>query len=297
MHSVKSTEVNSPETLSPRPAPPDFFPFYIVPGISNFRDIGGWPSATGQIRKGILYRGSDTNRVQPDGIVKLQGLGIKTDFDLRSKQQIEKTGGYKEIDGIERKWTPVFNDEQYTEEAARKRYELYAGEGADGIVEAFVEILTSGAQMFGTVLRQIIATVPTPTDSDMRTAPALFMHCTTGNNRTGVFIALLLLLLDVPTELVVNDYTLSEQGLAPTRHINVDRLLKKGAFEEYGPDEARRKCERMVGARAESMLALVEEVDRRWGGPKGYFKQEVGLGNAEVQKLRDILIVPAPSVG
>lgn len=114
-----------------------FPPFHIVPGLSNFRDIGGWPISTPlhtsprHVRKGLLFRGSDTNRIMPEGEAKLRQLGIKTDFDLRSKQQIEKTGGYKDIAGIERRWTPVFAEEQYTEEAARKRYELYAGEGTN----------------------------------------------------------------------------------------------------------------------------------------------------------------------
>jgi hypothetical protein len=124
---------------STRPAHPEFFPFHIVTGISNFRDIGGWPiyddsvppKCVGHVRRGILYRGSDTNRVTPEGEEKLQELGIKTDFDLRSKQQIEKLGGYKEIPGIERRWEPVFKEEEYTEEAAKKRYELYAGDGTE----------------------------------------------------------------------------------------------------------------------------------------------------------------------
>ncbi|KAF2278887.1 uncharacterized protein EI97DRAFT_371992 [Westerdykella ornata] len=284
---ANETSPSHPEPT--RPAPPSFPPFHIVPGVPNFRDTGGWPikNPDGRVRKGVLFRGSDTNRITPEGIAKLHGLGIKTDFDLRSKQQIERTGGYKEIDGIERKWTPVFAEEQYTEEAARQRYELYASETPDGIVSAFIEILTEGATMFRTVLRHLLATVPPVSSLDP--VPALFMHCTTGNNRTGVFISMLLLLLGVPEEVVVEEYTLSEQGLAPTRHINVDRLLKKGAFEEYG-EEARRKCERMIGARPESMRQLVVEVDRKWGGAEGYFKKVVGLSDEEVAKLRSLLV-------
>jgi protein tyrosine/serine phosphatase len=117
------------------------------------------------------------------------------------------------------------------------------------------------------------------------------MHCTTGNNRTGVFIALLLLLLNVPPQYVVRDYTMSEIGLAPTRHINVERLLKKGAFSEFGEVEARRECERMVGARPESMEALLEEIERRWGGAEGYFLDAVGLSQEEVNELKRILTV------
>ena len=132
MLSAKPAEVSPPPKALLRPAHPSFFPFHIVPGLSNFRDIGGWPiSSTSHVRKGVVYRGSDTNRVTPDGEKKLRELGVRTDFDLRSTQQIQKTGGYKEIDGIDRKWLPVFEDEQYTEEAAKKRYELYAGEGTN----------------------------------------------------------------------------------------------------------------------------------------------------------------------
>ena len=115
-------------------------PFHFIPGLPNFRDIGGWdiissrnPPCSLQVRQGVLYRGSDTSRITPDGITMLQSLGIKTDFDLRSRQQIEKTGGFRDMGawGISRKWSPVFAEEAYTEAAARKRYELYAGEGTD----------------------------------------------------------------------------------------------------------------------------------------------------------------------
>ena len=124
------------ECLEPPLSPPTFPPFCFIPGLSNFRDVGGWPIVAPlgplrHVRKGILYCGSDTNRITPEGAEALRKLGIKVDFDLRSKQQIDKTGGYKEIEGITRMWAPVFAEEEYTEEAARARYELYAGEGTD----------------------------------------------------------------------------------------------------------------------------------------------------------------------
>jgi protein tyrosine/serine phosphatase len=146
-----------------------------------------------------------------------------------------------------------------------------------------MEILISGAKVMATVLRHLLST------ADGETAPAIFMHCTTGNNRTGIFISLLLLLLDVPTELIIREYTLSNAGLAPTKHVNVERLLRKGAFAEYGEAEAKRKCERMVGAREESMWALLEEVDRRWGGADKYFEGIVGLTSEEIERLKTVL--------
>lgn len=139
MLSAKPAEASPPTSSEPAPrAPhPSFFPFHIVPGVSNFRDIGGWPITSHStlekprhVRRGVLFRGSDTTRITAAGIAKLQELHVKTDFDLRSKQQIEKAGGFKDMHewGIERAWAPVFNDEEYTEEKARERYEMYASE-------------------------------------------------------------------------------------------------------------------------------------------------------------------------
>lgn len=304
----------SPSARPNPPAHPSEQPFYLVPGVSNFRDIGGWPisppsftpsSISLHVRRHLIFRGGDTTRIAPQGIQALVDLNVRTDFDLRSAQQIVKTGGYKDMsrEGVRRVWAPVFGDEEYTEEKARERYELYASEdaavsctlgrvveqimadcGVQDIVTAFIEILTSGATMMRTVIRHLLDSY-----TSEKAPPALFMHCTTGNNRTGIFISLLLLLLHVPRDLIVYEYTLSERGLAPTRHINVDRLLKKGAFQEHGPEEARRRCERMVGARAESMEALLDEVQRRWRGAEGYFRDVVGLREEEITRLREIL--------
>jgi hypothetical protein len=72
--------------------------------------------------------------------------------------------------------------------------------------------------------------------------------------------------------------------------MNVERLLAKGAFKERGPEEARRRCEKMVGARSESMRAMLEEIER-WGGARGYFEQQVGLSAEELAKLREVLTI------
>lgn len=63
----------------------------------------------------------------------------------------------------------------------------------------------------------------------------------------------------------------------------------KGAFAELGQVEAKRKCERMVGARRESIEGLLVEVERRWRGAEGYFRDVVGLTGDEVGRIREIL--------
>jgi len=112
-------------------------PFVNIDGLANVRDIGGWPITDyhGQlncsVRKGIVYRGPDTSSITDTGIMKLKDLGVTTVFDLRSKLQIDRSGGYKKIEGIKWIWCPVFAEEEYTQEKAGLRYQQYAGDGTE----------------------------------------------------------------------------------------------------------------------------------------------------------------------
>lgn len=47
-----------------------------------------------------------------------------------------------------------------------------------------------------------------------------------------------------------------------------------------------------MGARPESMLAMLEMVERKWGGAEGYVETMCGLTNEEVAKVRKVLVRP-----
>jgi hypothetical protein len=106
-------------------------PFHIIPSLSNFRTIGGWPiSSTIFVRYNIIYRGSDTTHITPSGIRALTDLNICTDFDIRSTSQVAKLG-YRDLSewGITRIWCPVFREEKQGD--VERRYELYASEDVE----------------------------------------------------------------------------------------------------------------------------------------------------------------------
>jgi hypothetical protein len=52
-------------------------PFVVVDGIANFRDIGGYPTFTGQlITKGLAFRCADPSKATREGLEKMsQDLG------------------------------------------------------------------------------------------------------------------------------------------------------------------------------------------------------------------------------
>jgi hypothetical protein len=125
---------------SSKPGPNTAFPFHIVSGISNFRDIGGWPiTSTTCVRTNAIFRGSDTTRITPAGIQTLVALNITADYDLRSKSQIEKLGHVDLNDyDIKRVWSPVFGDGE-TDDDVKKRYELYASEDVNVSSSAYLQ--------------------------------------------------------------------------------------------------------------------------------------------------------------
>ena len=111
-------------------------PFVSIDGLANVRDIGGWlvvdsNGNLGSVRKGIVYRGPDTSSITDVGTTKLKALGVTKMFDLRSKAQIDRAGGHKEIEGIQWIWCPVFSEEEYTQEKAGLRYQQYSSDGTE----------------------------------------------------------------------------------------------------------------------------------------------------------------------
>lgn len=122
--------------------------FVDIPGLANFRDIGGWPisnksgNIVAHVRKGVFYRGPDTAPIEPAGEAKLRELGITKDFDLRSKGQIVKAGGFKSVEGIERVSCPAFPDGEYSPDKAAARYVQYASDGTD-VSDSFTRVTAS----------------------------------------------------------------------------------------------------------------------------------------------------------
>jgi hypothetical protein len=108
------------------------FPFVAVAGLDNFRDVGGWSIADNKnstVRTAVFYRGPDPSSAEPAGLQKLKELRITVAFDLRSKKQVERAGGLKELDGIERVPSSVFGDGESGPEKAALRYLQYSADG------------------------------------------------------------------------------------------------------------------------------------------------------------------------
>ncbi|KAI8633090.1 tyrosine/serine protein phosphatase [Xylariaceae sp. FL1651] len=107
---------------------------------------------------------------------------------------------------------------------------------------------------------------PTPT----------LVHCTQGKDRTGMIIALALLVLGVPPDAISHDYLLSQDGLEPERATRVAEMAHIGLTPEWGD------CPPNLISRVRGHL------NSRYGGVEGYL-DNIGFGQKDRARLVEAL--------
>ena len=174
-----SSKVSAETSVKTAPSPRMLY----ISGASNVRDIGGWKTEDGKtIKQGMLYRGSEIDGgkntghvdfcLDGKGIKQLRGLGIKTDFDLRSESV--KVGEYSML-------------------------------GAD-VTRNFYD-----AAQYQSILEPQNAARTKKIFSDLAKPEAypVYLHCTHGVDRAGSTVLILEALLGVGKADLVRDYELS----------------------------------------------------------------------------------------
>ena len=104
----------------------------------------------------------------------------------------------------------------------------------------------------------------------------IMSHCTQGKDRTGLLVALLLLLLDVPIEAITYDYTLSETELEPEMEARLAEIREINLSEEFAKTPK------------EWIPKMKEHLDEKYGGINKYLKS-IGVDEAKQQRIVDIL--------
>ena len=153
--------------------------------IENFRDLGGYPCAYGQTEPHIVFRSATPANLSSADLEEILSLGIRSVIDLREEaSKKDYPSPYQGKDGLQ-----VISLNVNGNGRIPKDYD-------DQISSYFemVEDPESARKIFKAILRS-----PKP----------MLIHCNAGKDRTGMFIALLLLFNGVSLEDVNRDYLLS----------------------------------------------------------------------------------------
>jgi protein-tyrosine phosphatase len=150
-----------------------------------------------------------------------------------------------------------------------------ADPGASYLGDLYRSILTENALRLGDVLRAIVAADGTPS----------VVHCSAGKDRTGVVAAVLLSLLGVSEADVLDDYELSSRYRSEARARELVAMLG-----EAGVPPA--VVAGLLGTPRPAMGLALAAVRSRHGSIEGYLVEAAGLRDADVRRLRDLLLVP-----
>ncbi|MFZ2172642.1 MAG: tyrosine-protein phosphatase [Rhodococcus sp. (in: high G+C Gram-positive bacteria)] len=252
--------------------------------VPNLRDVGGYPTEDGaKVRTGVYYRSTDLSRVTDVDVRLLQGLGIRTVYDLRTAGEREAAPDKvpagartvaldvladKGMRSIPAQMLQVIADPMIAEHAlgGGKAVEYFEGSYRDFVL--MPSAIASYRMMFADLAEQ-------------NTTPAL-VHCTTGKDRTGWATAALLLLLGVPEDDVFRDYLLTNELLLPT----FTKVFEK--FAAQGGDPA--LLEPVLGVRRHYLEVSLAVMRAEFGTVENYFTAGLGLDIGIQAALRERMI-------
>lgn len=250
-------------------------------GPGNLRDLGGYRTADGRsVRWGVLYRSDHLASLSARDLRQLGQLELAVLVDFRSGA--EKAASPNRLPrghAIRVVELPLFDDDASSAMGTTLRARIARGDltGIDAaalLVEANQRLVTE----FTPVYRQFIAELLAA-----RGAPLLF-HCTAGKDRTGFAAAIVLRLLGVPEEAIVADYMRSQtySVAARRRDLLLLRLIKGPAITAL--------VRALLGVEAAYLQAAFEAIDRTYGSFEAYTRDGLGLGGAEIARLRAMLL-------
>jgi len=161
-------------------------------GIRNLRDLGGLPTRGGaSIAAGRIFRGSAPSRFECHEREAIGRLNLRSVFDLRMTDEELQSSSDRAVLGAQVVHLPLFQTprpnwiapaDQTPPATARRYFEMLC----DGL-DSLVRLVTRGAD-----------------------AAPFLICCTAGRDRTGIVVACLLDLLDVPDEEIARDHARSD---------------------------------------------------------------------------------------
>jgi len=240
-----------------------------VPGTWNFRDIGGIATATGPIRRGVVFRSAALAGLDRSGLRTLENLGVTDVFDLRGHAEIARDGADRVPGSVTVRVAPF-----HPEDGEAPVHEVLGDSPAPRTQEDRVRAYYSAMPVFPPAQQSVGDLLRTVA----RGSGSVLVHCAAGKDRTGWAIATLLLVSGADREAVLTDYLLSNTAIDSLRS-----WLQTQYGDAFLADNA------VLGVDPSYLQAGWDAAEKQFGSFDGYL-QAIGVDDDLVARIRRRLI-------
>lgn len=232
----------------------------LLEGMFNLRDIGGYETTDGRKTKWrTLLRGDSPHNLNPDHHQTLLDLPLRTVLDLRRPSEL----------------TEFPNPFSGSPDLFYRHINLQTDDTLAATSPTLTHYYNKVLDISQTAVREVFEILAQPS-----AFPAL-IHCAVGKDRTGLLVAILLEIANVPTETIALDYSLSADNLAPL--FSEYRRRAKEAGQDMS------QFEHLLEARAELMLDTLSYLKETYGGARSYL-QTIGITNDKIDYLAEAIV-------
>ena len=242
-------------------------------GAFNFRDIGGYATKDGKhIKWGKMYRSADISKLTDEDVKKLTALAINNVFDFRGPMEVSKAPDRLPLTAI-RTSLPA-GSEQLGGDNAPMFKSMRVATSGDSIMLPYYANIESFEKRYKPIFDQLLIQ---PKDS------AILFHCSAGKDRTGIFTALLLSVLDVDTAIIFQDYLASN-----FYSNNKNAAIKKMMIENFKIPEP--VATDVLGVKTSYLQSTFTAINSQYGSIENYLKNVMGLDKKKMKKLKSLYL-------
>ena len=245
----------------------------IFDSLLNFRDIGRIGSDKNKwIKKGIIFRSANPDKISKKDIEKLHLLNIRTIIDLRAPVERKDKNGYTEH--IDRVSLPLDFEQATRSKLKPLLYKRNSEAMIDDITNSlYLEILDAALPAVKEVLEVLLSPE----------RHSVLIHCQAGKDRTGVICAMIHLSLGADRRVIIDDYLKSNDAILP--YFRKRLLLRKILFLGFFPSRAILYA---ITVRQRNIESVLDRVADHYGGIEGYLKLS-GFDTSRLAELNEKL--------
>jgi protein-tyrosine phosphatase len=246
----------APKTKNPETIPetvPEATPETAVDGLANFRDLGGYNTASGKkVKTGLLYRSNEFyGNLTEKGKSQLSALNLEAVYDLRDAAELVERPDER-LDGAQYYNTSIPYDTPDPTGMTEKQFYV-------AVYQSMVDLQTTNPAEGGPAGYNSLKTI---LEGALNTEgkKAILWHCASGKDRTGFVSAIFLSMLGVDNETVTQEYLKSNAAL--------------------GTNECK----------AEYVDVCLGGLQKTWGSVDNYLVSQVGMTPAQLDALRGLYL-------